>query len=73
MNSHIWAGFPPMHGMTWDNYRHRAKILLAMPFDLVKSGEHEVCSSVHNRFHCVCVANIRGFATAFSVKTGAAI
>jgi hypothetical protein len=49
------------------------KILLAMPFDLAKSGGHEVCSSVHPRLHCVCIANIRGLATALSGKTGATL
>jgi hypothetical protein len=55
------------------NYRDRAKILLAMLFDLGKSGGHEVCSRVRTRLYCVCIANIRGFATALSGKTGATI
>jgi hypothetical protein len=56
-----------------DNYCDRAKILLAMLLDPAKSGGHEVCSSVRTRLHCVCVANIRGFATALSGKTGATV
>jgi hypothetical protein len=55
------------------NYRDREKILLAMPFDPAKSGGHEVCSSVHPRLHCVCIANICGLATALSGKTGATL
>jgi len=55
------------------NYRDCKKILLAMPFDLAKSGGHEVCSSVHPSLHCVCIANIRGLATALSGKTGATL
>jgi len=54
-------------------YRDREKILLAMPFDLAKSDGHEVCSSVYPRFHCVCIANICGLATAVSGKTGATL
>jgi hypothetical protein len=48
------------------NYRDREKILLAMPLDPAKSGGHEVCSTVDPRLHCVCIANIRGLATALS-------
>jgi hypothetical protein len=48
------------------NYRDREKILLAMPLDPAKSGGHEVCSTVDPRHHCVCIANIRGLATALS-------
>ncbi len=55
------------------NYRDREKILLAMPLDLAKTGGHEVCSRVRNHVRCVCIANIRSFATALSGKTGAAI
>ena len=44
-----------------------------MPLDLAKSGEHEMCSSAHPRFHCVCIANICGLATAFSRKADATI
>jgi hypothetical protein len=55
------------------NYRDRAKILLAMPLDPAKSGDHEVCSSDHSRFHCVRFASIRGFTTAFPCESGAAI
>jgi hypothetical protein len=55
------------------NYRDRAKILLAMRPNLAKTGGHEVCSTAHIRLHCVCIANICGFATALSGKTGAAI
>ena len=44
-----------------------------MLLDLAKSGGHEVCSSVHPRLHCVCIANICGLATALSGKTGAAL
>jgi hypothetical protein len=54
-------------------YRDRAKILLAMPLDLAKSDGHEVCSNVHPRLHCVCIANICGLATALSGKTGATL
>jgi hypothetical protein len=56
-----------------NNYRDRAKILLAMSSDPAKSGGHEVCSSVHTRPHWVCIANLRGFATALSGETGATI
>ena len=55
------------------NYRDRAKILLAMLLDLAKSGGHEVCSGVHRRLPCVCIANIRGLATALSGKTRATV
>ena len=55
------------------NYRDREKILLAMLLDLGKSGGHEVCSSVHPRLHCACIANICGLATALSGKTGATL
>jgi hypothetical protein len=48
------------------NYRDRAKILLAMRFHSVKSGQHEMCSSDYSRFPCAGVARIGGFATAFS-------
>jgi len=44
-----------------------------MQLDLAKSGGHEVCSSVHPRLHCVCIANIRGLATALSGKAGATV
>jgi hypothetical protein len=55
------------------NYRYLAKILLAMLLDLANSGGHEVCSSVRTRLHRVCIANIGGFATAFSRKTRATV
>jgi hypothetical protein len=55
------------------NYRDREKILLAMPLDLAKCGGHEVCSRVRTRLHCVCIANIRGFATALPCKTSATV
>ena len=32
-----------------------------------------MCSSIHIRFPCACIADIRGFATALSSKTRAAI
>jgi len=44
-----------------------------MPLDPAKSGGHEVCSRVHIRLHCVCIANICGFETALSRKTRAAV
>lgn len=44
-----------------------------MLLDLAKSGGHEVCSSVHPRLHCVCIANICGLATALSGKAGATV
>jgi len=44
-----------------------------MLLDLAKSGGHEVCSSVHPRLHCVCIANICGLATSLSGKTGATV
>jgi len=49
------------------------KILLAMPLDPAKSGEHEVCSRVRIGLHCVCIANICGFATALPGKAGATV
>ena len=55
------------------NYREREKILLAMPHDPAKSGEHEVCSHVRNRVHRVCIANICGFATALPGEAGATV
>ena len=55
------------------NYRDRAKILLAMSLDPAKSGGHEVCSRVRTRLHCVCIANICGFATALPGKAGTAV
>ena len=55
------------------NYREREKILLAMPHDPAKSGEHEVCSHVRNRVHRVCIANICGFATALPGKASATV
>jgi hypothetical protein len=55
------------------NYRDREKILLAMPLDFVKSGGHEVCSRVRARLHCVCLANICGFATALPGKASATV
>ena len=54
-------------------YRDREKILLAMPLDLAMSDGHEVCSSVHPRLHCICIANICGLATALSGKAGATV
>lgn len=44
-----------------------------MLLDLAKSGGHEVCSRVRTRLHCVCIANMRGFATALSGKTRATV
>jgi hypothetical protein len=44
-----------------------------MPLDPAKSGGHEVCSRVRTRLHWVCIASIRGFATALSGKTGATV
>ena len=44
-----------------------------MPHDPAKSGGHEVCSRVHIRLHCVCIANICGFATALPGKARAAV
>jgi hypothetical protein len=44
-----------------------------MPLDLAKCGGHEVCSRVRTRLHCVCIANIRGFATALPCKTSATV
>ena len=55
------------------NYREREKILLAMPPDAAKSGEHEVFSRVLIRLHCVCIANICGLATALSGKASATV
>jgi hypothetical protein len=55
------------------NYSEREKILLAMLLGLAKSGEHEVCSRVRIRVHCVCIANICGLATALSGKAGATV
>jgi hypothetical protein len=55
------------------NYHDREKILLAMLLDPAKSGGHEVCSRVRPHLRSVCIASIRGFATALSSKTGASI
>jgi hypothetical protein len=55
------------------NYREHAKFLLAMPLDLAKSAGHEVCSRVRAPLYRVCIANIRGVATALSGKAGAAV
>ena len=55
------------------NYSDGEEIFLAIPFDLAKSGGHEMCSRVHPRLRCVCSANTRGLATALSGKTGATI
>jgi hypothetical protein len=55
------------------NYREGEKILLAMLLDFGKSGGHEVCSRVRARLYCVCIANIRGVATAFSGKAGTTV
>jgi hypothetical protein len=38
-----------------------------------KSAHHEVCSTDHNRLHCVGFASIRGLPTAFSGESSAAI
>jgi hypothetical protein len=42
-----------------------------MLLDLANSGGHEVCSSVSARLHCVCLADICGFATSLPGKTSA--
>jgi hypothetical protein len=44
-----------------------------MPLDPAKSGGHEVCSRIRTRLYCVCIANIRGFATALSGEASAAV
>jgi hypothetical protein len=44
-----------------------------MPLDPAKSGGHEVCSRVRTRLHYVCIANIRGFATALPGETRATV
>ena len=44
-----------------------------MQLGFVKSGGHEVCSRVRTRLHCVCITNIRGFATALPGKTSATV
>jgi hypothetical protein len=44
-----------------------------MPLGPAKSGGHEVCSRIHPRLHCVCIANICGLATALSGKAGATV
>jgi hypothetical protein len=37
------------------------------------SARYEMCSSDHNRFHCVRFASVRGVATALSSEGDAAI
>lgn len=45
-----------------------------MPFDFAKTGGHEVCSRIRGRLlYCMCIANIRGVATALSGKAGATV
>jgi hypothetical protein len=44
-----------------------------MPLDFAKSGGHEVCSRIRVRLYCVCIANVRGVATALSGKAGTAV
>ena len=44
-----------------------------MPLDLAKTGGHEVCSSVRNYLHCICIANICGLATALPSKASATV
>ena len=44
-----------------------------MALDLAKSGGHEVCSRIRARLYCLCIANIRGVATALSGKAGATV
>ena len=44
-----------------------------MLLDLAKTGGHEVCSRIRARLYCVCIANIRGVATALSGEAGAAV
>jgi len=40
---------------------------------LIRAPGYEMCSSHHDRFYCVRFARIRGFTTAFSSESVAAI
>jgi len=44
-----------------------------MPLHLANTGGHEVCSRIHACLYCLCIANIRGVATALSGEAGAAV
>jgi hypothetical protein len=44
-----------------------------MPLDFAKSGGHEVCSHIHTRLYCACIAVSRGVATSLSGKAGTAV
>jgi hypothetical protein len=44
-----------------------------MLLDPAKSGGHEVCSRIRASLYCVCISNLRGFETAISRKTRAAV
>ncbi len=59
--------------VTHKGFENPLGLNLSNPVDSDKSGEHEICSSVHNRFCCAYIANVGCFAPALSDQTNAAI
>jgi hypothetical protein len=59
--------------VTHKGFENPFQLSLPNPVDLDRSGEHEICSCVHNRFRCAYIANIGRFAPALSDQANAAI
>jgi hypothetical protein len=49
------------------------KFFLVTPLDFDKTARHEMCSSNRIHFRCLCLAGVRGLATAFPCENRAAI
>ncbi len=59
--------------VTHKGFENPLRLNLSNPVDSDKSGEHEICSSIHDRFRCAYVASVGRFAPALSDQTNAAI
>jgi hypothetical protein len=59
--------------VTHKGFENPLRLNLSNSVDSDKSAEHEICSSVHDRFRCAYVASVGRFAPALSDQTNAAI
>jgi len=59
--------------VTHKGFENPLQLNLSNPVESDKSAEHEICSSVHNRFRCAYIANVGRFAPTLSDQTNAAI
>ena len=73
----VCGSLPPScgayRGVTHKGFENPLQLNLSNPVESDKSAEHEICSSVHNRFRCAYIANVGRFAPTLSDQTNAAI